>query len=162
MYALGNGQRQQAYVGIALLEVGWDGIVYHCLYALIEQVLLQAVAFAAQHREYVVYAVLAIFDRRESKQRIVYMLDVLHGNAAAQRIVGIEILQFHPQHGCLNLVKSAVATFIIKHILALRTVIAQCANHISQLFVVGSDGTAIAKCPKVLAGLEAVVSCIAQ
>ena len=142
--------------------MGWDGVVYHCLYALIEQVLLQVFAFAAQHREYVVYAAMAIICRGESKQGIVYMLDVLHGNATAQRIVGIEILQLHPQYGCLNFVKSAVATLVLENVFALGSVIAQCANHISQLFVVGSDGTAIAKCPKVLAGIEAVGSGIAQ
>ena len=105
---------------------------------------------------------MAIICRGKSKQGLVYMLNVLHGNVAAQRIVGIEILQFHPQYGCLNLVKSAVAALIFEHVLAFRSVIAQCTNHIGQLFVVGSDGTAIAKCPKVLAWIEAVGSGIAQ
>ena len=104
--------------------MGRNGVVYHCLYALLEHVLLQTVALAAQHGEDVMYAVLAIVDRRESKQGIVYILDVLHGYRATACIVGIKILQLHTQYGSLNLVKATVATLIVEHILALEPVIA--------------------------------------
>ncbi len=65
-----------------------------------------------------------------------------------------EVLQLHVEHGGLKFVKAAVAACILEYILALRAVVCQGADGFGKCRVVSGDGTAVAKCAEVLAGVE--------
>ena len=58
MYLLGDGQRQVGILSVALLLMGWDGVVDEGLDAMLSEVLLQAVALVAEDGEEVIDVVL--------------------------------------------------------------------------------------------------------
>ena len=55
MYLLSDGQRQMGILSVALLTVGWNGVVDEGLDAALLEVLLQAVALVAEDGEDMIY-----------------------------------------------------------------------------------------------------------
>ena len=77
-------------------------------------------------------------------------------------VVVVQMAQLSPQHGSMYLVKAAVAPLEVENVFLLRAIVAQCPHHVGQLRVVGGDGTAVAYCPEVRAGVEAVACGMTQ
>ena len=62
----------------------------------------------------------------------------------------------------LDLVHSAVATFVIEDVFARRAVIADGLDYLSQFVVISGDSTCIAESSEVLCGVERVSTCITE
>ena len=73
-------------------------------------------------------------------------------------IIFYQIIQLYIQYSSLNLVQTAITTCIFEHILLLRAVVSQRTNSSSQLRIIGSNSTTIAKGTKVLTWIETVTS----
>ena len=83
-------------------------------------------------------------------------------NLLAAQVVGIEMPQFHAEHGGLQLVDARVAPLIVVYIFLMTAVVAQGADDGCELIVAGGDGSCIAEGSEVLARIEAVASGIAE
>ena len=87
---------------------------------------------------------------------------ILVGNSFAECIVGIKLLQFIQDNGRLPFIHAAIKAAIVAHKGRSAAIIGYAAHRKRQSLIVGSDGTCIAQCAKVLAGIEAVRSGISE
>ena len=93
------------------------------------------------------------------------MIDVdliLLCNLFAARIVGVKLLQFIQENCRLPFIHAAIkATIVIRIALSL-PIIGYAAHRKRQSLIVGGDGTCIAQCAEVLAGIKTVRSGISE
>ena len=82
------------------------------------------------------------------------MLIIVVCNHLAMGIVLGEVFQFDIKDGCLNLVKSAVATCILEYVLLLTTIVGKSTDCCSQLTVICSYSSAISQSAKIFARIE--------
>ena len=77
-------------------------------------------------------------------------------------IILIKILQFDGQDSRLQFVKTRVATNIVEDILTRGPIVGNGTNGLSQLIIIGRDGTSIAKGTQVLSWIETVGGSVAE
>ena len=99
--ALGDGQRQLAPFAVALLTVGWDGVVDECLYAVLREVLLQLVAARAEDGEGVIDVLCIVGEGGQCQQRMLDVAVVIGRYALTLSVVVVEIAQLDAEHGSL-------------------------------------------------------------
>ena len=116
VYFLGDGQRPTGPRRVALLLMGWNGIMDECLHAVCCQKALQFVAPMTHHRENVVYAAPTIVQRRQPQLGVVHLSGVLHGHLLAEAVFLVKIFEFDPQHGGMDFVHTTVFPTVVKNI----------------------------------------------
>ena len=84
---------------VALLEMGWDGIVDEGLDACLGQILLQCVTPGTEDGEDVEHTLLPIVHRRQLEQGMVHLLNQPAGHEPPLAVVSIEMAQLYIEHG---------------------------------------------------------------
>ena len=149
-------------LSVALLLMGWDGVVDEGLDIVLLEVYLQAVTLVAEDGEEVVDVVLGDDMARQTHERVGYTFIIEFGNAGAVAVVVVELEELGREHGGLQLIDATVVAGVAEHVLLGRAVVAQGTYYGSQLVIVGSDATGIAQCTEVLTRIEAVSCGVAE
>ena len=90
-------------------------------HSILLQIVVQNITFAIsnQNREKMIYVLFIRQQIRQLDQRIINMFIVIMSHLLTVSIILYQILQFHIQNSCLNLVQTAIAASIFEHILLL-------------------------------------------
>ena len=160
VYLLGYGQRQVCKLWVAVLPVGWNGVVNHCFHALLLQVLLQFVAPFGKYGKYVVDIVAAAVASYPYVIVADFRLVSARNFLSAAVVIG-KIFQLNAQQRRLYLVYAAVSATMVENVFACRAVVAERTDSVCQLVVVGGNGTRIAHSAEIFARIETVSGSIA-
>jgi hypothetical protein len=155
----GKGERGPG-LPIALLAMGRDGIVNLGLHAVVEEIALEGIALRAEDGEDVPDAVTA--GLRDADEGILHLINIYRGYLLAPLILGIEVAEFHVEHGSLQFVDAAVAALVEVDVLLTAAVIGDGADDFCQIVIIGGDSPGVAEGAEVLAGVETVAGGIAE
>ena len=86
------------------------------VHAVLSQVFLKVVAVVRKNREQVEYMAVKVADMRQCYGWICYAAKVHFSHSLATHVVLVEVFQLDIKYGCLNFVKSGVASFVAEHI----------------------------------------------
>mgnify|MGYP006943504108 FL=1 len=149
-------------LGVAFLTVGWDGVMDNGLDAVVGEVLLELVAVGGADGEYVEYVGVGVGDTWEDDCGVGDVVDVRAGDLFAAGVVGVEVSEFDVENCGLDFIEAGVASDVAEDVFACGSVVGKCADGVGELFVVGGDGSAVAECAEVFAGVEAVAGGVAE
>lgn len=155
-----DGEAEVVPLGVALLTMRRYGVMDLRLYAIVAKILLECITLLAKNGEDMPDGVRDITGKDDA--RVLHLIYIYRGYFPAAQVVGIEMPQFHAEHGGLQLVDARVAPLIVVYIFLMTAVIAQGTDDVCKLVVAGGDGSCIAEGPEVLARIETVASGIAE
>lgn len=129
----------------------------YCTYSILLQIVMQTISILLALNndwEKVICILLVWQEVRKGDERIVDVLIVVVSHSLTMCVILNEILQLHVKNGCLNLIKTAVATRILEDVLLLAAIVSKGTNGSCKLRIVGSYSTTITKSSKVLTWVE--------
>ena len=140
---------------VGLLPVRRNRVMNQRADAGIGQRLLQRVALRVPHHVQVPHRLGPFGHLRQGQAAAGQALLVARGDGAAAFVPLVQMRQLDAQDGGLQRVEPAVVALHLVDVLHPRAVVAQHAEAVGQLRVVGGDGAAVAQGAQVLAGIEA-------
>lgn len=158
----GDGEGEVVELGVAFLTVGRDGVVDDGLHAVVGEIFLQLVAALGTDREDVEHVGVGIGNAGEYDCGVGDAVDVHAGYLFAAGVVGVEVTELNVEHCGLDFVEAGVAADVAEYVFACGAVVGEGTDGACELFVVGGDGSGVAECAEVFAGVEAVAGGVAE
>ena len=157
MDLFGDGEGEVVELGVAFLTVGRYGVVDDGLHAVVGEIFLQLVAALGTDREDVEHMGVGIGNAGEYDGGVGDAVDVHAGYLFAAGVVGVEVTELNVGRCALGL-----ASLLAEHVFACGAVVGEGTDGACELFVVGGDGSGVAECAEVFAGVEAVAGGVAE
>lgn len=159
---LGDREGEVVELRVAFLTVGRDGVVDDGLHAVVGEIFLQLVAALGTDREDVEHVGVGIGNAGEYDCGVGDAVDVHAGYLFAAGVVGVEVTELNVEHCGLDFVEAGVAADVAEYVFACGAVVGEGTDGACELFVVGGDGSGVAECAEVFAGVEAVAGGVAE
>src|SRR5438445_9251342 len=96
-----------------------------------------------------------LIDGRSDPVHLGKPLVISRGMCPAGSNPTVQMARLHAQHGCLDVVETAVPTWLRAEVTASLAVVPEFRNALGNLFVICEDHSRIAVCAQIFAGVEA-------